>query len=241
MLSRMVLAIVGITSAGAVFAQDTDTSPSPFGSDEERISYCIGVQLGMQLKPNAYPLNLDLVVTGMKDAIAGGELRVDRAAIGQALREYQEKSKEAADQKGKALEQQAADYLKQNATAEGVKTTASGLQYKVIKEGTGATPSATDTVRVHYTGTLVDGEKFDSSYDRGEPAEFPVNGVIKGWTEALQIMKEGSKWQLVIPADLGYGESGGGPIPPNATLLFDVELLEIVKGAAGGGPQIEIK
>lgn len=241
MLSRIVLAIVALTTAGAVVAQDAETASAPFANDEERISYCIGVQLGKQLKPNAYPLNMDALVAGMKDAVAGGALRADQAAITQALRDYQQKAKEAAEQKGKELEQKAADYAKQNATAEGVKTTESGLQYKVIQEGTGATPAATDMVRVHYTGTLVNGEKFDSSYDRGEPAEFPVNGVIKGWTEALQLMKEGSKWQLVIPPALAYGANGTGPIPPNATLLFDVELIEVLKGSAGGMPQIEIK
>ena len=110
-------------------------------------------------------------------------------------------------------------------------TTASGLQYKVIKDGTGKTPKATDTVKTHYRGTLIDGKEFDSSYKRGEPAEFPVNGVIKGWTEALQLMKEGAKWQLFIPGDLAYGERGAGAdIGPNATLIFDIELLSVKAG-----------
>jgi FKBP-type peptidyl-prolyl cis-trans isomerase len=119
-------------------------------------------------------------------------------------------------------------YLKENATKEGVKTLPSGLQYKSLKEGSGKSPKATDTVSVHYRGTLIDGTEFDSSIKRGEPAEFPVNRVIKGWTEALQLMKEGDKWMLYIPSQLAYGERGaGGAIGPNETLLFEVELLKV--------------
>ncbi len=120
------------------------------------------------------------------------------------------------------------EFLKENAKKEGVKTTASGLQYKVVKEGDGKSPKATDTVKVHYRGTLIDGTEFDSSYKRNEPIEFPLNGVIKGWTEGLQLMKEGSKYILYIPSNLGYGARGaGGVIPPDATLIFEVELLKV--------------
>ena len=120
-------------------------------------------------------------------------------------------------------------FLKENAKKEGVKTTASGLQYKVLKEGEGKSPKATDTVKVHYKGTLIDGTEFDSSYKRGEPIEFPLNGVIPGWTEGVQLMKEGAKYQFTIPSKIGYGERGtpGGPIPPNATLIFEVELIQV--------------
>ena len=119
-------------------------------------------------------------------------------------------------------------FLKENAKKEGVKTTASGLQYKVLKEGEGKSPKATDTVKVHYKGTLIDGKEFDSSYKRGEPIEFPLNGVIPGWTEGVQLMKEGAKYQFTIPSKLAYGERGaGGVIPPNATLIFEVELIQV--------------
>jgi FKBP-type peptidyl-prolyl cis-trans isomerase FklB len=121
-------------------------------------------------------------------------------------------------------------FLEENKKAEGVTTLPSGLQYKVLKSGNGPTPAAEDTVRTHYKGTLIDGTVFDSSYDRGEPAEFPVGGVIKGWTEALQKMKVGDKWQLFIPSELAYGEAGaGGVIPPGATLIFEIELLDVKK------------
>ncbi len=123
--------------------------------------------------------------------------------------------------------QRSEEFLKENAKKEGVKTLPDGLQYKVLKEGAGKTPSGSDVVSVHYRGTLVDGTEFDSSYKRGQPIEFPVNGVIKGWTEALQLMKEGSKWMLFIPSKLAYGERGVGPIGPNEALIFEVELLKV--------------
>ena len=142
------------------------------------------------------------------------------------------KQSEEAD-KNKA---KSAEFLEKNKTAEGVKVTASGLQYIVVSEGTGAIPTKTDTVKCHYKGTLITGEQFDSSYDRGQPAEFPVGGVIPGWTEALQMMKVGSKYKLFIPPELAYGASGRPGIPPNSALVFEVELLDIVKAAAAPAP-----
>ena len=128
---------------------------------------------------------------------------------------------------GEKNKQEGAAFLAENKKKQGVKTLPSGLQYKVIKEGTGKMPKATDTVVTQYKGTLVNGKEFDSSYKRGEPATFPVNGVIRGWTEALQLMKEGSTWQIVVPPELAYGEQGAGPIGPNATLIFEVELISV--------------
>jgi FKBP-type peptidyl-prolyl cis-trans isomerase FklB len=145
-----------------------------------------------------------------------------------AMAKAEEKQKAAAEKISRPVK----PFLAANVKKDGVKTTASGLQYKVIKSGTGPSPKPTDTVKVHYTGTLIDGTVFDSSVQRGEPATFPVNGVIPGWTEALQLMKVGDKWQLVIPAKLAYGEEGPGPIGPNSTLIFEVELLGIEKPEA---------
>src|SRR5438445_4381701 len=134
---------------------------------------------------------------------------------------------EQSKQTGEKNKKEGMDFLAKNKTAEGVKTTPNGLQYKILKQGTGKTPTASDTVIAHYRGTLIDGTEFDSSYKRGEPSKFPVGGVIKGWTEALLLMPVGSKWQLFIPSDLAYGENGRPSIPPNSTLLFDLELISI--------------
>jgi FKBP-type peptidyl-prolyl cis-trans isomerase FklB len=152
-----------------------------------------------------------------------------KTAISGLQKDLQAKQQERAKVQGEKNKKEGEAFLAQNKTKAGVKTLPSGLQYKVITEGKGKTPKANDTVTVQYKGTLIDGTEFDSSYKRGQPATFPVNGVIKGWTEALQLMKEGSKWQLFIPADLAYGASGtpGGPIGPNAVLIFDVELVSI--------------
>jgi FKBP-type peptidyl-prolyl cis-trans isomerase FklB len=169
---------------------------------------------------------------GIKDVLSGGTLMMTEQEVQETLTNFQKdlaekqatRQKELAEKNKKDGEA----FLAENMKKEGVKTLPSGLQYKVIKEGTGRTPKETDTVVTHYKGSLIDGSEFDSSYKRGQPATFPVKGVIKGWTEALQLMKEGSTWQLFVPADLAYGERGAGSvIGPNATLIFEVELLSI--------------
>lgn len=237
--TAVVMCALSLWVAGAARAQDAAAAPA-FASDEERISYCIGVQIGMELKKNNYPLNTTVIGQAMQDVLDGKDLRVSMDQVQQGVMDYAQKAKEAQMQRGEALKKQAEEFMATNKATEGVKVTDSGLQYKVITAGTGPVPTASDVVKVHYTGTLVDGTKFDSSYDRGKPAQFPVKGVIKGWTEALQLMPVGSKWQLVIPSNLAYGPDGQGPIPPDATLIFEVELLEIVK--SGGNQQgIEIK
>jgi FKBP-type peptidyl-prolyl cis-trans isomerase FklB len=175
---------------------------------------------------------VDIFAKGLKDSISGGNLQMTEQEIQETLKTFQqalaakqaEKSKQLADSNRKEGEA----FLSENKKKEGVKTLPSGLQYKMLTEGSGKMPKETDTVTTHYRGTLLDGTEFDSSFKRGQPASFPVNGVIKGWTEALQLMKEGSKWQLFIPSDLAYGERGaGGQIGPNATLIFEVELISI--------------
>ncbi len=176
------------------------------------------------------------LVAGIKDAIAGKpQLTPDqiKETMTAFEKDMEQKQKAAADKNAS----EGTKFLEENKKKEGVKTTASGLQYKVVKEGTGAQPKANDTVTVNYRGTLINGTEFDSSYKRGEPATFPVNGVIKGWTEALQLMKAGSKYQLFIPPNLAYGERAVGPdISPNSTLIFDVELMDVKPPASGASP-----
>jgi FKBP-type peptidyl-prolyl cis-trans isomerase len=199
---------------------------------EERVSYGIGMNIARDFEKQEIKVNPELLAQGIKDVQAGGATLMNDDEVKATIAELQEmlKAKQAAMMKdlGEANKKAGAEFLAANAKKEGVKTTASGLQYKVIEAGTGKTPAETDKVKVHYTGTLVDGKEFDSSVKRGQPATFPVNGVIKGWTEALQLMKEGAKYQLYIPAELAYGERGAGPvIGPNSTLIFDVELIAV--------------
>src|SRR5436190_4819556 len=205
-----------------VFGQEK--SP-PLKDQKDKFSYSIGLNIGSNLSKQKIEINPDMVTAGIKDAIAGKpQLTQDQIKeVMTAFEKDMQQKQKAAGEKNAA---EGAKFLEENKKKEGVKTTASGLQYKMIKEGAGAQPKVTDTVQVNYRGTLINGTEFDSSYKRGEPATFPVNGVIKGWTEALQLMKAGSKYQLFIPSNLGYGPGGtGGDIGPNATLIFEVELL----------------
>ncbi|HDZ56631.1 MAG TPA: FKBP-type peptidyl-prolyl cis-trans isomerase [Pseudomonas xinjiangensis] len=200
-----------------------------FNTDEQRVSYGIGRQMGDQLVSSSIPdLELDLVLAGLRDAFNQQPSQVDEAAMQAAFQGLQEKMHAAAEQTARAAGQAGIDYLAQNGQREGVVTLPSGLQYLVINEGTGATPAASSTVQTHYEGTLINGEVFDSSYKRGQPAEFPVGGVIAGWTEALQLMKEGAKWRLYIPSELAYGARAAGSIPPHSALVFDIELLKVL-------------
>jgi FKBP-type peptidyl-prolyl cis-trans isomerase FklB len=200
---------------------------------KQKSSYAIGMDIGNNFKRQEIDIDGKALAAGLNDAL-GGKTQLTEAEAKTVLSDFrtqmmakmQEKEKSAGANNVKAGEA----YLAANAKKEGVKTTASGLQYKVIKsgDGKGKTPKATDTVKVHYHGTLIDGSVFDSSVDRGEPAEFPVNQVIPGWTEVLQLMKEGDKWQVYIPSKLAYGEQSPSPkIGPNATLIFDVELISV--------------
>jgi len=200
-----------------------------FNTDEKRVSYGIGRQMGDQLSSSNIPdLSIDLVVAGLRDAFTQQPSQVDEASLQQAFQGLQAKMQAQAEEAAKAVGQAGADFLVQNAERPGVITLESGLQYEVISAGDGATPDASSTVRTHYEGTLIGGEVFDSSYKRGEPAEFPVGGVIAGWTEALQLMQEGAKWRLFIPSNLAYGGRAAGSIPPHSTLIFDIELLKVL-------------
>lgn len=195
-------------------------------TEMDKVSYAIGAQIGQNLKTQGVEISAEPLMAGFKDAFSGKKLALDQNEIRQVLMSFQQRvmAKQAAANlaEGNA-------FLEANKTKEGVKVLPSGLQYKVIKEGTGKTPTADDRVKTHYRGTLINGKEFDSSYKRNAPAEFAVGGVIKGWVEALQLMKEGAKWELYIPTNLAYGERPRPNIPPNSTLIFEIELLEIVK------------
>jgi FKBP-type peptidyl-prolyl cis-trans isomerase FklB len=193
--------------------------------DPAEASYVLGYTLATNFARDKVPLDAKRLVAGIQDGLAGAKAPMTEEEMEALLSTFFKELRAHANEQSKA---DGEAFLTANAKAPGVKTTKSGLQYKVLKEGTGKSPKATDTVTTHYKGTLIDGSTFDSSYDRNEPASFPVNGVIKGWTEALQMMKEGSKWQLFIPSDLAYGPQGRPPvIPANATLVFEVELLKV--------------
>jgi FKBP-type peptidyl-prolyl cis-trans isomerase FklB len=216
-----VLSVVYLTVSAA-------DKPQELKAFKDKVSYSIGLDLGFNFKKQNLELNPDALIAGVKDALGGkkpllseNEVRDTMAAL---TKQLEEKQKAKAEQNLKDGEK----FLAENKKKEGVKTTPSGLQYKVIKEGTGPQPKLSDTVVVNYRGTLINGTEFDSSYKRGQSMTLPVTGVIKGWTEALQLMKVGSKYQLFIPSDLGYGDRGMSPeLLPNSTLIFEVELVGI--------------
>lgn len=223
----------------AVDAGNKITKAADLNTQTKKASYAIGLDIGQNFQARSMDIDLESLIQGLRDAQPNRQPLLGKEEIEKVMNQFREELMKNAQQKRLAQAQtnaaQADAFLKQNAAQTGVKTTASGLQYKVLKEGAGPMPKASDTVKVHYRGTLVDGTEFDSSFKRNEPAVFPLNGVIKGWTEALQLMKVGSKWQIVLPSSLAYGEQGAGQlIGPNATLIFEVELLGIEKSAAPG-------
>lgn len=203
---------------------------SEYTTIEQRASYGVGRNMGEQLAANPFDgIDITAVQQGLADAFAKEASKVSVDDLNEAFKEINERMQAAAAEKATVMAAEGEAYLSENAKREGVTTVASGLQFEVVSEGEGDKPTAQSTVRVHYHGTLIDGTVFDSSYDRGQPAEFPVGGVIAGWTEALQLMTVGSKYKLHIPHNLAYGEQGaGGAIAPFSALVFDVELLEIV-------------
>ena len=218
-----------------IVVQTADEKAEVFKTEMDKVCYIIGTQIGENLKKAEIDVNLELLMQGIKDTLQGREPALSQAQMQKVYSDWQQRmrAKQLAKQKKEAAENLAAGtaFLEANKAKQGVKVLPSGLQYKVITEGTGNTPTADDKVKTHYRGTLIDGTEFDSSYKRNKPAEFPVKGVIKGWVEALQLMKEGGKWELYIPANLAYGERGRPGIPPNSTLVFEIELIEIVKPA----------
>jgi FKBP-type peptidyl-prolyl cis-trans isomerase FklB len=207
-------------------------APLTLKTSRDKFSYALGMKMGANLHRQAVPVDPNILARGLKDGLAGSKtLLTDeeaQAAIVEVQNDLRKKQQEKMQVEGAANKKEGESFLAANKGKEGVVALPSGLQYKILKEGTGPKPTATDSVVCNYRGTLINGTEFDSSYKRGQPATFPVTGVIKGWTEALQLMPVGSKWQLFIPSDLAYGERGPAPeIGSNATLIFEVELLSI--------------
>ena len=221
------LAIASVASFASLWtiqalALDLDT-------DKKRFSYIVGMQVGQQIKGDNIDLDEAAFMAAIRDRMTGAKLQINPADIQATLTRIQKQREIDVAKLAETNQAAGQKFLAANKDKADVKTLPSGVQYKAIKPGTGASPKASDTVEVHYRGTLIDGTEFDSSYSRGQPASFPVNGVIKGWQEALQAMKEGAHWQIVVPSEFAYGESAaGGGIGPNATLIFEIELLKIM-------------
>lgn len=233
---RFLVALLGLAWTAPALAQDAAPAAAPLKLETtaDRASYSIGLNMGRNFKRQQVPINPEAVLQGLRDAISGAKAALTDDEMKAAFQALEQEIATAQEAKNKDLakknSEEGAAFLAANKKKPGIKTTASGLQYKVLKEGTGPVPKKTDTVSTHYRGTLLDGTEFDSSIARNEPATFPVTGVIPGWTEALQLMKVGSKWQLFIPAELAYRDQGAGAdIGPNAVLVFDIELLGIEK------------
>jgi FKBP-type peptidyl-prolyl cis-trans isomerase FklB len=218
--------------AGKTGQTSAAKTPLTLKTQKDKVSYAIGLNVGKSLHRDTVDIDTNILLRGLKDALAGGKtLLTDdeaKAAIGQLQADLRKKQEEKIAVAGQANQKEGEAFLAANKTKDGVVTLPSGLQYKILTEGTGPRPAATDSIVCNYRGTLLSGKEFDSSYKRGQPLTIAVSGVIKGWTEALQLMPVGSKWQLFIPSDLAYGPRAAGPdIGPNSTLIFEVELLSI--------------
>jgi FKBP-type peptidyl-prolyl cis-trans isomerase len=220
----LLLTTVAVVSCGK--------SVGKLDTTEKKFSYTIGQQIGQNLKAQGIKVDTNVLAASIDEAIAGKEGRLTPEEMQKVMQDMQNELIEKRKVEGEENQKKAAKFLEENKTKEGVKVTASGLQYKVVSEGSGPKPKETDTVEVHYKGTLVDGTEFDSSYKRNQTAKFPVRGVIPGWTEGLQMMSKGSKYHFYIPPELAYGERGRPSIPPNSVLVFEVELIDVGPGEA---------
>ena len=228
------------TTAGSTPAASSAPS-STLQTDKEKASYALGMNVGQSMKRDALDLDPNLVAQGLKDALSGSKTLMTEAEAQEAFSKLRSeviaKKQAEMQQAGAANKKAGEEFLAANKTKQGIVTLPDGLQYKILKEGTGPKPKATDTVSVNYRGTLLDGTEFDSSYKRGQPETLGVGQVIKGWTEALQLMPVGSKWQLFIPSELAYGANGAGnTIGPDSALIFEVELLSIKAPTEGSAP-----
>lgn len=223
MKSKVMLGILVVSLTGSVFG----ANETKIETDQQKFSYAIGYQIAESVKRQGFDVDVDMLIQAIRDDLTGKPLRISVDEMRAAVETYQQKLLQELAEKNQQVGEA---FLAANKQKVGVVALASGLQYKVMQEGKGAKPTLTDTVVVHYRGHLVTGEEFDSSYARGEPATFPLNGVIQGWQEVLQLMPEGAKWQVFIPPALAYGTSGAGNrIGPNQTLVFEIELVEIKK------------
>ena len=228
---RIAVVLLGLFLAGQTAALAAEKKVE-LKTQKDKASYAIGLDMGNSLKKNGIEVEPDALFKGIKDALSGGNPLMTEQEIKETIMVLQKDLQARQQERMKALaeknKKEGTSFLAENKKKDGVITLASGLQYKIIKNGSGKSPKATDSVTVNYSGTLIDGTEFDSSYKRGQPATFKVNGVIPGWTEALQLMKEGSKWQLFIPSNLAYGERGAGAaIGPDSVLIFEVELVSV--------------
>jgi FKBP-type peptidyl-prolyl cis-trans isomerase len=238
-LTTTICALLGVALLSGCSPQETaapgtspdDNQPLELSTKLQRTSYSLGVDIATNLQSNGFELDLDSLVAGLTDGLTNAEKKLSDEEIQTVLLELQkemmEKMQQAATELAEKNLREGREFLARNKEQEGVVALESGLQYRVITEGSGPRPQLSDTVSAHYRGRLIDGTEFDSSYSRGKPATFPVKDVIPGWTEALQLMKAGSKWELFIPPELAYGAREMGRIGPNSTLIFEVELLEI--------------
>jgi len=217
---------VGVLVAVCGVAVLAEEPAQTLASQKDKVSYAIGVDIGNSFRRQGVEVDVETLVKGLRDALAGEHILLTEKEVREIIQAYQVELRTKAADKSK---REGVAFLGENGKKPGVVTLPSGLQYKVITAGNGPKPTADDSVKCHYRGTFVDGREFDSSYSRNEPAVFPVRGVIAGWTEALQLMPVGSKWQVVVPYELGYGAGGNRGIPPYSTLVFEIELLGIEK------------
>jgi len=223
--------LTSILSIGVLFNICFAVENSELKDPKDKESYVLGYQFGQSLKAQRLDINLEVYKSGIRDALSGKTPPLTQEEIQKTVSDLQKRVMAARQKEVKEMSEKNLStgkvFMEENKKKEGVKTLPSGLQYKVLTEGSGKTPKAADNVTVRYKGTFINGVEFDSSYEKGKPATFQADKVIRGWTEALQLMTEGSKWQLFIPPQLGYGERGSGSIPPNSTLIFEVELISV--------------